>query len=55
MPRNGRMITKITHSALAKPPMSLLRKMSAITRKSTTIQAIHKKNHKKVQNIPSNG
>ena len=55
MPRNGRMITKITHSALAKPPMSLLRKMSAITRKRTTIHAIHKKNHKKVQNIPSNG
>ena len=48
-------MTKITHSALAKPPRSLLRKMSKMTRKSTTIQAIQMKNSKKVQNIPSNG
>ena len=38
------MITKITHSALAKPPRSWLRKMSANTTISSQIQMKNKKN-----------
>ena len=41
-PRNGRKITKITHSALATPPMSWLRKMSKMTRNRMMIQAIQR-------------
>ena len=42
------MITKITHSALAHPPMSWLRKMSTNTMNSSHIQM---KNKKKYSNV----
>ncbi len=49
------MMTKITHSALASPPMSWLRKMSL---KMTMRSQIHKKKRKNsniVQKMLSNG
>ena len=45
----------MAHSALPQPPMSWLRKMSAITRTSRKIQAIHRNSHTIDQNTPRMG
>ena len=54
-PRNGRKITKISHSTLAKPPRSWLRKMSTNTRNSRKNQSTQMKMMNIDQNTPSSG
>ena len=54
-PRKGTNKTKIDHNALAKPPMSWLRKMSANTRNRSMIQANQRKKMSIVQNRPRMG
>ena len=49
------MSTKIDHSPLPHPPRSWLRKMSMNTRNRMMIHATQRKNHKRVQNMPSSG
>jgi len=46
---------KSSHSALAKPPMSWLRKTSAITRNRIMIQMTNRKNHIIVRKAPMIG
>src|SRR6476661_1392931 len=47
MPSHGMMITKITHSVLAPPPRSLLRKMSPRIQNRHMNQAKNRKNSNK--------
>ena len=49
------MITKMTHRALASPPMSWLRKMSMKTTMSSQIQMKKRKNSIIVQRMSSIG
>ena len=54
-PRNGRMMMKMHHSALAPPPMSWLRKMSKNTMTSSQIQMKKRKKYSIVRNASSTG
>ncbi len=51
----GRMMTKITQSALASPPMSWLRKMSMKMKMRSQIHRMKMKNSSIVQKMPSIG
>jgi len=54
-PRNGRMITKITHNTLWPPPMSWRRKRSANTVIRIQNQITHAKKMSIVQTTSRNG
>ena len=54
-PRNGRMITKMHHSALTHPPRSGLRKMSMKTVMRIQIQMKNKKKYSIDKNTPPSG